>query len=435
MRENEKPVPGYLEKIPLDLYLLITASGLLGVWILLDDGYGPFGNGIGLFCILAAAVALVLAAIKTLYVRVRLGKWWQNTLIYKLGILIKRTFFDENHGLLKQLHRLSPVHRALLFVAAAALYAWVGTRYAPMYTDLAYPLLVWSGVAALAFFLIRSALQLEKILVCSETLAEGALDTKVGTAHMFWDFKCLGENLNAISGGMKLAVDQKLKSERLKTELITNVSHDIKTPLTSIINYVDLMQRDRAGEHRDEYLEVLSRQSARLKKLTEDLVELSKAATGNVTVNAERRSLNELLSQAVGEYADRLEKAQIEPVLTLPEQEPFAHLDGALFWRVLDNLFSNTCKYALPGTRFYIDMNASKGKIHLSFRNISRDRISVSADELMERFVRGDASRSSEGSGLGLNIARSLTELQNGTFDLTLDGDVFRVDITLPQMV
>ncbi|MBQ2606957.1 MAG: sensor histidine kinase, partial [Oscillospiraceae bacterium] len=277
------------------------------------------------------------------------------------------------------------------------------------------------------------ALQLRRLQESGAALAAGDLDAKVDTKHMYWDFRRHGENLNAISQGMGIAVEKQLKSERLKTELITNVSHDIKTPLTSIINYVDLLRRDHTPEQQEEYLSVLDRQSRKLKKLTEDLVEVSKASTGNLPVNASRRSISELLSQALGEYSEKLEGAQLEPVLSLPQHDLFACVDGTLMWRVLDNLFSNACKYAQSGTRLYIDAQERDGQVCLAFKNISRERLNIPADELLERFVRGDSARSTEGSGLGLNIARSLTELQGGTFSLSIDGDLFKVELMLPQ--
>ena len=279
--------------------------------------------------------------------------------------------------------------------------------------------------------IILCAFQLRKLQSAGKELAAGNLGAKVDLKRMFWDFKKHGENLNDISYGMQAAVDKQLKSERLKTELITNVSHDIKTPLTSIINYVDLLKKDQHGRQASEYLDVLDRQSHRLKKLTEDLIEVSKASTGNMEVNASRFNVKELLKQALGEYSDKMEKANIETVLTLPEHDLFAWADGTLLWRVLDNIFSNTCKYAQPGTRFYIDAGKSGDQVKLSFKNISRVQLNVSSDELMERFVRGSSARDGEGSGLGLNIAKSLIELQGGTFNLTIDGDLFRIDITL----
>ena len=251
---------------------------------------------------------------------------------------------------------------------------------------------------------------------------------------MYWEFRSHGENLNSIATGMAIAVNQKMKSERLKTELITNVSHDIKTPLTSIVSYVDLLRRPESTEaERAEYLEVLARQSARLKKLTEDLVEASKASTGNIQVNLVPTSVEEIVNQAVAEYAERLEAGRLEPIVHLSDRSLSALADGRLLWRVLDNLLNNVGKYALAGTRVYLDAKAEGETVVISVKNVSRDPLNVSEEELMERFVRGDASRTTEGSGLGLNIAKSLTELQKGTFRITIDGDLFKAEVTLSR--
>ena len=224
-----------------------------------------------------------------------------------------------------------------------------------------------------------------------------------------------------------------MKSERLKTELITNVSHDIKTPLTSIVNYVDLLKKEDLPERAREYLAVLDRQSSRLKKLTEDLVEASKASTGNMSVSLQPLVVNEIILQAVGEYDEKLTAGKLEVIVSTFEGNLTAMADSRLLWRVLDNLLSNVCKYAMAGSRVYIDLGRNEGRVVLSMKNVSRDRLNISPDELMERFVRGDASRHTEGSGLGLNIARSLMELMGGTFSIAVDGDLFKAELTLPQ--
>ena len=229
-----------------------------------------------------------------------------------------------------------------------------------------------------------------------------------------------------------VAAQKQLKSERMKTELITNVSHDIKTPLTSIINYVDLLQKPHTEAEQEQYLEVLSRQSLRLKKLIDDLMEMSKASTGNMTVDIAKLDAVESVNQALGEFADKLDKVQLIPVFRHTEESIPMMADGRLVWRVMSNLLSNAVKYAMPGTRLYIDLMRLEGKVVISIKNISRDELNIDADELMERFVRGDDSRNTEGSGLGLNIAKSLMELQKGQLQLLVDGDLFKVTLIFP---
>lgn len=270
------------------------------------------------------------------------------------------------------------------------------------------------------------------LLESAKRMGRGDLDTKMDDKYLIGAFKSFAGDLNDLAGVAVVAAQKQLKSERMKTELITNVSHDIKTPLTSIINYVDLLQKPHTPEEEKTYLEVLNRQSQRLKKLIEDLMEMSKASTGNLTADITKLDAVESVNQALGEFADKLEKAQLTPVFRHPEESVAMMADGRLAWRVLSNLLSNTVKYALPGTRVYIDVMAVEGKVVISLKNISRDELNVDADELMERFVRGDDSRNTEGSGLGLNIAKTLMELQKGQLQLLVDGDLFKVTLIFP---
>ena len=273
------------------------------------------------------------------------------------------------------------------------------------------------------------AIGLKKLQDGAGRMAAGDM-APVPEKFLFPDEKKHAQSLNSIGQGARLAVEKQLKSERMKTELITNVSHDLKTPLTSIISYVDLLKKEGlSSEHAPEYVDVLDRQSQRLKKLTEDLVEASKASTGNIQAQPEDVDVNLLLSQAAGEYAERLAAAGLTTVTTWDPSEPHIRADGRLLWRVFDNLLSNVTKYAQPGTRVYLSTAAKDGGVEITFRNVSRDELNVSAEELMERFVRGDASRNSEGSGLGLSIAKSLTELNHGTLSLTVDGDLFKATL------
>ena len=263
-------------------------------------------------------------------------------------------------------------------------------------------------------------------------MSRGDLDTKIDTCaeFLYGNFAQFAEDLNALGNTCTEAALEKMKSERMKSELITNVSHDIKTPLTSIINYVDLLEKTESEEERREYLEVLRRQSQRLKKLIEDLMEMSKASSGNIVAELEENDIVEAVNQALGEFADRMEAMNLDVIFRQSHQSIFAAFDGKLLWRVLSNCLSNAVKYALPGTRVYVDVQADE-KVRLSIKNISREPLNISAEELAERFVRGDASRNSEGNGLGLNIARSLMEAQGGTLELMVDGDLFKVTLTL----
>ena len=271
------------------------------------------------------------------------------------------------------------------------------------------------------------------LLESAKRMRRGDLDTKVDDGLLVGCFRDFAQELNGLADVAVVAAQKQLKSERMKTELITNVSHDIKTPLTSIINYVDLMCRPHSEEEQELYLEVLSRQSQRLKKLIDDLMELSKASTGNISVEITRVNAVEAVNQALGEFGDKLEKASLTPVFRHPEEPVEMLADGRLVWRVMSNVLSNAAKYALPGTRLYVDLSTLEDKVLISLKNISREELNVEVDELMERFVRGDASRNTEGSGLGLNIARSLMELQKGQLQLLVDGDLFKVTLIFPQ--
>lgn len=307
----------------------------------------------------------------------------------------------------------------------------------------AFDAVAYSGGGILIWFLLKvlqGALVVYVILAMKELraggdqLAAGNLDYKVPTNRLYGEFRRHGENLNNLRQGIQHAVEEQMKSERMKTELITNVSHDIKTPLTSIVSYVDLLKKEpMPTDQAKEYLDVLDRQAARLKKLIEDLVEASKASTGSLTVNFQPTDVNVLLSQSAGEYQEKLAARDLTLVLTPAEEAPMISADGQLLWRVFENLLSNALKYAMPGTRVYLSCQATEAEVAVTFRNISATPLNISAEELMDRFVRGDASRNTEGSGLGLAIARDLTQLQRGTFTLTIDGDLFKATLTFPR--
>ena len=291
----------------------------------------------------------------------------------------------------------------------------------------------WIFTGILCAGVIVVAILLRRIKKSTEEIAKGNVYKKIDTKYMFLDMKDHAENINNINDGIAKAVEERMKSERFKTELITNVSHDIKTPLTSIINYVDLLEKEEIeNETAKGYISVLSRQSARLKKLIEDLLEASKASTGNISVNLIQLELGILLSQALGEYDEKFSNNNLQAVLNKTDDVLLVMADNRHIWRVFDNILNNISKYAQPNTRVYIDAKRNGKNAEISFRNISKDALNISGDELMERFVRGDSSRNTEGSGLGLSIAKSLMEVQSGKLDIQIDGDLFKVNLTLP---
>lgn len=435
---REEAVAGWQEKIPFDLYAVVVLGGSAMLVAAAASGtentfgFEPIMIAAVLACC-AAAYALFLAFWMTLCARVKLGKWWENTVCCWLLRLCRRILRWCWRVLCRAWGALAGFVRGIPLVWRTAVGCCViGVLLFALESNHADGLLLML-IAVLSVAACLLSMQLRRLQKGGEALAAGDLTSQVDTSHMYFDLKHHGENLNAISRGMSIAVEQKLKSERLKTELITNVSHDIKTPLTSIVNYVDLLQREHTPEQEREYLAVLDRQAHKLKKLTVDLVEMSKASTGNIPCHIARRSVRELIDQTVGEYAEKLSAAQLEPVVTLPDEELYCLCDGALMWRVLDNLLSNACKYACAGTRLYIAARREGETVAFSFKNISRDALNIDPDELLERFVRGDSSRTTEGSGLGLNIAKSLVELQKGTFSIAIDGDLFKVGFVLPR--
>lgn len=283
--------------------------------------------------------------------------------------------------------------------------------------------------------LVKNAKGKDEIRKGLAAIAQGNLDYQIDTTEMSAENREMGEEVNRVRNGLKLAVEAQIKSERLKTDLIANVSHDIKTPLTSIINYVDILKRENIEDEKIAgYIDILDRKSGRLKQLTEDLIEVSKISSGNISLNMEEINLKQLIKQTNGEFAEKFAVKNLQLVCNLPEQEMLVRADGRRMYRVIENLYNNAAKYAMPSSRVYVTGELRDGKVIFSMKNMSEHLLNVSADELMERFVRGDTSRTTEGSGLGLEIARNLTVMQNGTFDLYLDGDLFKVTITFADL-
>lgn len=352
--------------------------------------------------------------------------WWRHTAVYNVVMAVLR-FIKWMACSLPRVWKLLIVYCAFVIInlIGVALVLLDGSAFA-------FLMAVLMDLGGIAFVILFSE-QLGKLRQAGEALAAGNYEYKTDPSNMWFGLKKQANDLNSAAMGMSKAVDARMKSERFKTELITNVSHDLKTPLTSIVSYVDLLKKENIeSEKAQEYIEVIDRQSKKLKKLTEDLVEASKASSGAVTVNRENLNIGELINQSVGEFSERLDAAAITPVINLPEEDVYVYTDGRLLWRVFDNLIQNIIKYAQPGTRAYFDLTPYNGKAVLCIKNISRDPLNMSSEALMERFVRGDSSRGSDGNGLGLSISKSLTELCGGTFELFLDGDLYKAVITFP---
>ena len=466
---SEEIRPGGLNCIPLDIYLAAVVLGAVGYVFCAAEGLRYFiqqsmliflsiyGYGLYAWCLLFVGFCFACAAqfkttnfywwrhsVTGLCWRIAVWCWhfgwkclgWAYKILWTVTIglvswawkTIKK-LFSWLIGWVRKLYGLLPL-------------SWQWLVGGLLVGGCTFPGLLWdsnlllfiSFAIALAV-VIYSANVYATLLEAAKRMRGGDLEIKVDEKLMIGGFKDMAQELNGLSDVVMVAAQKQMRSERMRTELITNVSHDIKTPLTSIINYVDLLQKPHSPEDGQAYLEVLSRQSNRMKRLIDDLIELSKASTGNITVNLTTMDAVETVNQALGEFTDKLEAAHLMPVFRAPKEPLYIHADGRLAWRAMSNLLSNAAKYAQPDTRLYVDMVAVDGKVCISFKNISRDSLNISADELMERFVRGEASRSQEGSGLGLNIAKSMMELQHGALELLVDGDLFKATLIFPQEV
>ncbi len=423
------------DKLPFDILFATVAVcimlGLIGVY---EMRFNDPLTIILLFIVGSVGYFLGLGTMLSFATRIKTGTLLKNTLIYKIlkflfGCIKKLWKFAKNviSGIPFVIKWILLFAAFLVFCLFSAFFVFFIFEYMSEFLG---GLLICGAVAALIAAVVYVLVILGRIKAGSEKISSGDLEYKINTDYMFGDFKSFAESLNNISNGLQSNINERMKSERFKTVLITNVSHDIKTPLTSIINYVDLIKREKTdNETISNYVDVLYRQSSRLKKLVEDLVEASKASTGNLPVNLTECDITVLLSQTIAEFEENLQKSELIPVLNVCDGGVKVLADGRHLWRVFDNLMNNVCKYALPGTRVYIDVKKENGKATVTFRNISKYQLNISADELMERFVRGDSSRNTEGSGLGLSIARSLAELQGGRLDLAVDGDLFKAAV------
>lgn len=427
-------VPTLIDRIPLDILTILVAVvegclffGSLGVAQVINNENVSTEVYIVLFTFAALCMGwLLLVYLLSLSVRVKLGKWWRNSVVYHVCKLLS-SFFQMIWKDIDLLWKVILVLGVLSFLEFIGLVIFIGNIE---------PLVLWFlEKLILCPVILWAFVQMRRLKAGAKRIAEGDTEYKIDLSNMFMDFREHGENLNNISAGMNRAIGERMKSEHFKTELITNVSHDIKTPLTSIINYVDLLQKENLqNEMANEYLEVLSRQSDRLKRLIEDLIEASKASTGNLAVNLERLEAGIFMTQTVGEFEEKTNAAGLNLIIDKPDKPIYIMADSRHLWRVIDNLMNNICKYAQPQTRVYINLERKEGKAVIAFRNTSKYPLNISSEELMERFVRGDSSRNTEGSGLGLSIAKSLMDLMSGEFRLYVDGDLFKVMLEFSEV-
>ena len=416
---------GVIERIPFDLLLMMTVICVDVLIILIGE---MFPSRPIVMSLVIAAICLVFAGLLTLMclmsaaVRLKLKTLLSSCLIWRILNWIWK-WIKTISGIIPLVWKWIPAYAVLLIVDL-----WLTFTFRRDSDMLGFVFLLrWALIAAAILYIV---LCFRRLRNGTKAIAAGEEGVVIDMKYMVGDFKAQADDLMHIRDGLSRAVDARMKSERLRTELITNVSHDIKTPLTSIINYVDLLSREELPEgNATEYVEVLKRQSARLKKLTDDLVEASKASTGNLPVAMEQLDLGVLADQVQGEYAERLTGKKLDFIVTKPDKPVYVRADPRHLWRILDNLMTNILKYAMPGTRVYLNLECENNRPTLCLRNISAEPLNVRPEELTERFVRGDSARSTEGSGLGLAIAASLCKLQNIEMDLSVDGDLFKVSL------
>lgn len=458
---NDKENMGFMAKTPVVCFSLVVyillfgiAAGVWELWNgLIHSDIGRLSDIITLGMLVAFIMAwMVLGWFQNIVTRIKCRSFWRSTEIYYAYVLLKKAWnyvsnplkvvwrvitapFRAGRKVLHLIGKNVPLFGGCIVVfIVLSLLEYILIVNAWWHEGIYFVLygIVKIGEGAAVVWILYQVQQLHE---GSKRIASGELSKPVDTRKMFWKFKEHGENINKVGEGIQLAVNERMKSEHFKTELITNVSHDIKTPLTSIINYVDLIKKEDISDEKVKgYVDVLDRQSARLKKLIEDLMEASKASTGNLTVNLEECDVEVLLTQVIGEFEERLEKNQLEVVVDKPEHPVKMMADGRHMWRVLDNLLNNACKYSLPGSRVYVSLQQNANEAVITFKNISKTALNIPSEELMERFVRGDSSRNTEGSGLGLSIAQSLTELMQGDMKLEIDGDLFKVILRFPVL-
>ena len=427
--------PGPLFRVPFDLMLVFCVCGMAFLIYAAGEGIrSDFASILAILALSLVSLNFALGLCMSAAVRIKCRTLLKNTVVWRIlrGIwLLVRGIF---RFVRKAMRAIPLLWKTLLLYGGITLTEFVLLGLAE--GDAEIMSVIWLGGKLLLLpAMLYFGWCLRKLQKSGDALARGNLSYHTETRGLVWDLKTHGENLNRVADSISVAVEARLKSERMETELITNVSHDLKTPLTSVINYADLIAAEPSENPKiTEYAEVLVRQSGKLKRLIEDLVEASKASTGNLEVLPAPCDPAVFLTQASGEYAERLQAAGLTLVTKQPEKELKIMADGRRMWRIYDNLMNNICKYAMPGTRVYLTLTEESGLAVTTFRNTSREPLDLTPEELTERFVRGDSSRNTEGNGLGLAIARSMAELQGGTLTVSADGDLFKAVLTFPMI-
>lgn len=424
-------------------YTEIAAGTVIGIWLagtiisgtLIANsslGYSHVVVTVIVICLICGTytMAWFLIGYLSLVRRIKAGTLWKNSLIRKVLKWIGKCSgkladfaraFSRNTAEKIKVLLVGGAFLFLQFLIIGCVFSGAGV----------FLLALMAVDVAVMIFAIRKADGLDLIMDGLKKISDGELQYKIKTDTLTGKQKVMAEYINNIGSGLDAAVENSLKKERMQTELITNVSHDLKTPLTSIINYVDLMKRENPTDPKiQEYLRILDEKSQRLKVLTEDVVEASKASTGNIKLEMNDIDFVEMVQQVIGEFEEKFQEKNLTMMVHFTDEPSIIYADGQRMWRVLENVFGNVVKYAMEGTRVYAEISNRNKKVTFSLKNISAQPLNISADELTERFIRGDVARNTEGSGLGLSIAKSLTELQGGEFKLYLDGDLFKVMIT-----
>lgn len=429
---TEELIPGLLNWVPFDLMTCIIGTICVMLILAIIEVFENITSHTGFVPLLQLGCAalivllcLILGWCMSLAARIKQRNVLKNTVCWKLCSLLFRVIRTPIRWLCNFVLAIPFMWKAIILWIAYFLFASIIILDAPRHV-------VFFINLCTALFILYCIYAMFKVNRKAKSISNGYYEQSTDKS-LILGFRDLDQNLTKINSGLSVAVEQRMKSERMKTELITNVSHDIKTPLTSIINYADLIGKEETDNPTiKEYSEVLHRQSVKLKRLIEDLIEASKASTGNIDLHMEQCDLNVIIPQITGEYIDKLNEANLTLITKTPQEPVLIMADGRRLWRVFDNLMGNIIKYSLPGTRVYISMVRQNGEAILVFKNTSRDQIDLSPEELTERFVRGDESRNTEGNGLGLSIAKSLVELQGGILSLYADGDLFKVILRFP---